>query len=120
MPSVLLTPKAITKDNVKDVIADGYVTKDELCTGDFAALCTDGRHLADLPAAHAAGDTGAASRPRGRPGGAGVANAVTRSPMRRRPSVTATPLLELRGINKSFGPVQVLHDVGLQRLPRAR
>jgi D-xylose transport system ATP-binding protein len=27
--------------------------------------------------------------------------------------VAATPLLELRGIDKSFGPVQVLHDVGL-------
>ena len=25
--------------------------------------------------------------------------------------MTATPLLELRGINKSFGPVQVLRDV---------
>ena len=30
---------------------------------------------------------------------------------RRSTTVTATPLLELRGINKSFGPVQVLHDV---------
>ena len=39
--SVLLDPKAITKDNVKDVIADGYVTKDELCTAAFAKLCTD-------------------------------------------------------------------------------
>ena len=27
--------------------------------------------------------------------------------------MAATPLLELRGIDKSFGPVQVLHDVGL-------
>jgi len=27
--------------------------------------------------------------------------------------VAATPLLELNGIDKSFGPVQVLHDVGL-------
>ena len=31
-----------------------------------------------------------------------------------------TPLLELRGIDKSFGPVQVLHDVDLSRLRRAR
>lgn len=38
--AVLLTPKAIYKDNVKDVVADGFVTKDELCTGSFAALCT--------------------------------------------------------------------------------
>jgi D-xylose transport system substrate-binding protein len=39
VPSVLLTPKSITKDNVKDVIDDGYVTVAELCTGDFAAKC---------------------------------------------------------------------------------
>src|SRR4030095_3221083 len=37
--SVLLTPKSITKANVKDVVADGFVTKEELCTGDFAQLC---------------------------------------------------------------------------------
>ncbi|MFC4104891.1 sugar ABC transporter substrate-binding protein [Micromonospora zhanjiangensis] len=40
VPSVLLTPKAITKENVKDVVADGYVTKEELCKGSFAELCT--------------------------------------------------------------------------------
>ena len=38
---MLLTPKAIYKENVKDVVADGFVTKDQLCTGDFAKLCTD-------------------------------------------------------------------------------
>ncbi|WP_306216163.1 sugar ABC transporter substrate-binding protein [Actinoplanes sp. RD1] len=41
VPAVLLTPKAIYKDSVKDVVADGFVTKDQLCTGDFAKLCTD-------------------------------------------------------------------------------
>jgi len=41
VPSVLLTPKSITKDSVKDVVADGFVTKDALCTGTFAKLCTD-------------------------------------------------------------------------------
>ncbi|MCD0453422.1 substrate-binding domain-containing protein [Actinocorallia sp. API 0066] len=41
VPSVLLEPQAIFKDNVKDVVADGFVTKDELCTGDFAAKCTE-------------------------------------------------------------------------------
>jgi len=41
VPAVLLTPKAIFKDNVKDVVDDGFVTKDQLCTGDFAKLCTD-------------------------------------------------------------------------------
>lgn len=40
VPSVLLTPKAITKDTVKDVVSDGFVTKAELCTGKFVALCT--------------------------------------------------------------------------------
>ncbi|PZF86997.1 sugar ABC transporter substrate-binding protein [Micromonospora deserti] len=39
--AVLLTPKAIYKENVKDVIADGFVTKDEVCTGAYAQLCTD-------------------------------------------------------------------------------
>ncbi|SDY75684.1 monosaccharide ABC transporter substrate-binding protein, CUT2 family [Micromonospora pattaloongensis] len=42
VPAVLLTPVAITKENVKDVVADGYVTKAELCTGAFAAACTAG------------------------------------------------------------------------------
>ncbi|MDG4783799.1 substrate-binding domain-containing protein [Micromonospora sp. WMMD961] len=41
VPSVLLTPKAIYKDNVKDVIADGYVTKEEVCAGAYATLCAD-------------------------------------------------------------------------------
>ena len=41
VPAVLLEPKAIFKDNVKDVGADGYITKEELCTGNFAKLCTD-------------------------------------------------------------------------------
>ncbi len=40
IPSVLLTPKAITQDSVKDVVADGFVTKDALCTGSYATLCT--------------------------------------------------------------------------------
>ncbi|GIE96043.1 substrate-binding domain-containing protein [Paractinoplanes rishiriensis] len=41
VPSVLLTPVTITKANVKDVVADGFVTKEELCTGEFAAKCTE-------------------------------------------------------------------------------
>ncbi|TCB97488.1 sugar ABC transporter substrate-binding protein [Micromonospora zingiberis] len=41
VPAVLLAPAAIYKDNVKDVIADGYVTKEQICTGDYAKLCTD-------------------------------------------------------------------------------
>ncbi|MFU8871838.1 sugar ABC transporter substrate-binding protein [Micromonospora sp. SL4-19] len=41
VPAVLLTPKAIYKDNVKDVVDDGYVTKEELCAGAYAKLCSD-------------------------------------------------------------------------------
>ncbi|MGP3956426.1 sugar ABC transporter substrate-binding protein [Nonomuraea sp. 3N208] len=41
VPSELMDPQAIYFDNVKDVVADGYVTKEELCTGDFAAKCTE-------------------------------------------------------------------------------
>jgi D-xylose transport system substrate-binding protein len=40
IPSVLLVPKAITAETVKDVIADGFVTKDAVCTADYAAACT--------------------------------------------------------------------------------
>jgi D-xylose transport system substrate-binding protein len=39
VPSVLLTPKAIFQDNVKEVVDDGFVTKEELCAGNFASLC---------------------------------------------------------------------------------
>jgi D-xylose transport system substrate-binding protein len=41
VPSVLLEPVAITIDNVNDVVADGYIKKDELCAGEFAAKCTE-------------------------------------------------------------------------------
>ncbi|MET0415286.1 MAG: substrate-binding domain-containing protein [Actinoplanes sp.] len=41
VPSVLLEPQPIVKETVKDVIADGFVTKDAVCTGNFAALCTE-------------------------------------------------------------------------------
>jgi D-xylose transport system substrate-binding protein len=41
VPAVLLTPQSITKDNVKVVIDDGFVTKAELCTGAVAAKCTE-------------------------------------------------------------------------------
>ncbi|GAA4070807.1 sugar ABC transporter substrate-binding protein [Nonomuraea soli] len=41
VPAVLLTPVAIFKDNVKDVVADNFVTKEELCAGEFAAKCAE-------------------------------------------------------------------------------
>ncbi|MEV0811010.1 substrate-binding domain-containing protein [Micromonospora sp. NPDC050200] len=37
--ALLLTPKAIYRDDVKDVIADGFVTRDEVCAGKYAKLC---------------------------------------------------------------------------------
>jgi D-xylose transport system substrate-binding protein len=40
VPSVLLQPVAITIDNINDVVKDGYVTKEQLCSGSYAAKCT--------------------------------------------------------------------------------
>jgi D-xylose transport system substrate-binding protein len=40
VPSVLLTPKSITKDNVDVVFKDGGQSKEEVCAGQFAAMCT--------------------------------------------------------------------------------
>jgi len=40
VPSVLLTPIAVTKDNIKDtVVADGFWTVDQICTADYADAC---------------------------------------------------------------------------------
>jgi D-xylose transport system substrate-binding protein len=42
VPSVLLTPVAVTKDNVKTtVVADGFWTTDQICTADYASACKD-------------------------------------------------------------------------------
>jgi len=40
VPSVLLDPVSINKETVKTVVSDGGVTKEELCTGAYAAKCT--------------------------------------------------------------------------------
>ena len=40
VPSVLLTPVAVTKDNVKTtVVADGFWTVQQICTANYAAAC---------------------------------------------------------------------------------
>lgn len=39
VPSVLLVPVSITKENVKDVIADGFQTREAVCEG-IEDLCT--------------------------------------------------------------------------------
>lgn len=42
VPSVLLEPQAVTKDNVKStVIADGFIAPSELCTGPYASACKE-------------------------------------------------------------------------------
>ena len=41
VPSILLEPQAITKDNVGDVISDGGQSADDVCTGEFADLCAE-------------------------------------------------------------------------------
>ena len=39
-PSVLLTPVAVTKDNINDtVIKDGFLKPSEICVGKYASLC---------------------------------------------------------------------------------
>ena len=39
--AVLLTPQAITFETVKNVVADGFIAKADLCAGEFAAKCTE-------------------------------------------------------------------------------
>jgi len=39
VPSVLSKPESIFPENVKDVIADGFQKKEDVCTGDFAQAC---------------------------------------------------------------------------------
>jgi D-xylose transport system substrate-binding protein len=41
VPSILLDPVSITKDNVKDVIDDGGQSAADVCVDDYASLCTD-------------------------------------------------------------------------------
>ena len=41
VPSILLTPVSITKDNVQDVIDDGGQAAADVCAGDYAAACTE-------------------------------------------------------------------------------
>jgi D-xylose transport system substrate-binding protein len=40
VPSVLLKPEPITKDNIKVLFDDGFLKRDEVCTGKYASLCT--------------------------------------------------------------------------------
>ncbi len=40
VPSILLTPKSIDQASVKDVVSDGGQSASDVCTGNYAALCT--------------------------------------------------------------------------------
>ncbi len=40
VPSLLLTPIAVTKTNVSKPVSDGFVTKADLCTAKYASACT--------------------------------------------------------------------------------
>ena len=41
VPSIIYDPVSVTKDNVKDtIVADGYWTPAEICTGPYKAACT--------------------------------------------------------------------------------
>lgn len=39
--AILLDPQAITRENVKDVVDDGAVDAADVCTGEYAAACTE-------------------------------------------------------------------------------
>src|SRR3954471_11764443 len=42
IPSVMLDPTAVTKDNIKDtIIADNFHPASEICTGEFASACSE-------------------------------------------------------------------------------
>jgi len=41
VPSVLLKPQAITRDNIDVVIKDGFLKKEDICAGQFAQFCTE-------------------------------------------------------------------------------
>jgi len=42
VPSILLQPVAVTKDNIKDtIIKDDFWSVDEICTGKYASGCKD-------------------------------------------------------------------------------
>jgi D-xylose transport system substrate-binding protein len=41
VPSVLLDPVAITKENINVPIDDGFLKREEVCTGEYAAMCDE-------------------------------------------------------------------------------
>jgi D-xylose transport system substrate-binding protein len=41
LPFIKLTPTAVTKQNVKSVIEQGFAARGEVCTGEYEQLCTE-------------------------------------------------------------------------------
>jgi D-xylose transport system substrate-binding protein len=41
VPSVLLDPVAITKENINVPIDDGFLKREDVCTGEYAAMCDE-------------------------------------------------------------------------------
>jgi D-xylose transport system substrate-binding protein len=41
VPSVLLDPVAITKDNIDVPIKDNFLKREDVCTGEYAAMCDE-------------------------------------------------------------------------------
>ena len=87
VPSVLLKPVAVTKDNIKDYLGEpDFPKKEEICAGKVAASAR--RRVVMTTVTDGGG-------PRERPSG-------------------AVPLLELKGVSKRFGAVQALHEVDFE------
>ena len=107
--SILGTPVVITKSNIDEPIKGGDDKLSDVCTSAYASACSaaGSRSPREPPdprrAPHRAARTGGSIR---RP-----------SPARRRAVMSENPVLRLRGINKSFGPVQVLQDVDFDAHP---
>ena len=93
---MLLTPQAITKDNIKVVFDDGFLKPSEVCVGKYADALHEGGHQLGKMATGAP-PAAAPHRPRDPRGGV--------------ESVSDTPILELKGVSKSFGAVQALYEV---------
>jgi D-xylose transport system substrate-binding protein len=93
--AVLLEPISVFPENVKQVIADGFTTYDRVCTTPaIQEKCAEGGPKRPAPAAF-------------------LPDLPTSQTLRGAMTDSSAPLLSLRGINKSFGPVHVLRDVDL-------
>src|SRR4029450_2730266 len=92
-PTVLLPVSSITKANYTRLFRDKFIKKSDVCVGEFAQFCKQPSR------------TDRWRRPGGR---------LHRLCGRKRDTVSETPILELRGISKSFGSVQALTDVDFE------